>query len=239
MMNKRKHHWSRNIETPLAVVSLLLLFVIPRGMAGGGTKLIARGVVIAGDPPVEEGVVSASEVITKFHEALVKSMKAGEDAGYTDRYGIVEPVVRESYDFTTIARTVLGSSWKTLGEEDRAAFIYVFSKFTIATYASRFDEYHGEKFETISEKERRKNLRMVHSVFTDGKGRKRSFDYQMLLVKKQWRIVNVAVDGISDISLKRAEYTNIIKRKGFAALLTNLKDHIHAMEPADETNKNG
>ena len=201
--------------------------------------MIPGGIAVGFEQPVDEPEMSASEVITKFHKALIESMKAGEEAGYGGRYGILEPVVRESYDFKTIARTVLGSSWKTISEEERVAFVDVFSKFTIATYASRFDGYHGEKFETISEKERRKNLRMVHSVFTDGQGKERSFDYQMLLVKKQWRIVNIAVDGISDISLKRAEYTNIIKRKGFAALLTNLKDHIHAMEPAAEKNKNG
>jgi len=208
-------------------ICFLLLFmsmsVIP------GLRMVAYGQPIDTPEPI-----SPSKVITKFHEALIKSMKAGKEAGYKGRYAILDPVLRKTYGFSTISKMVLGSAWKTLDDEQKKSFIDVFTRFTIATYAFRFDEYQGEQFETISEKERRKNLRMVHSVFTDGDGVKRSFDYQLLLTKKHWRIVNVAVDGISDISLKRAEYTDIIKRDGFAALLTNLKDHIHEMESAAE-----
>jgi len=185
MTSKRMEKFEWCVGGWLVCLLLLMVGVIPGGIAVGFEQ------------PVGAPEMSASEVVTKFHKALIESMKAGEEAGDGGRYGILEPVVRESYDFKTISRTVLGSSWKTISEEERVAFVDVFSKFTIATYASRFDGYHGEKFETISEKERRKNLRMVHSVFTDGRGKARSFDYQMLFVKKQLSVISYQLSFVS------------------------------------------
>ena len=41
-----------------------------------------------------------------------------------------------------------------------------------------------------------------------------------------WRIVNVVADGVSDLSLRRAEYTETMQKKGFTALIAHLKAQI-------------
>lgn len=40
-----------------------------------------------------------------------------------------------------------------------------------------------------------------------------------------WQVINVLADGISDLSLKRADYTSILKQQGINALIdkTNAK----------------
>ncbi|MBL8528930.1 MAG: ABC transporter substrate-binding protein, partial [Burkholderiales bacterium] len=40
------------------------------------------------------------------------------------------------------------------------------------------------------------------------------------------RIVNIVADGISDLALKRAQYTSIMEREGFDSLLAKLSQKI-------------
>ena len=41
-----------------------------------------------------------------------------------------------------------------------------------------------------------------------------------------WKIINILADGVSDLALKRAEYSAIIQRDGFSALLSLLEQKI-------------
>ena len=41
-----------------------------------------------------------------------------------------------------------------------------------------------------------------------------------------WRIINIIANGISDLALKRSEYTSILKREGFEVLLAKISDKI-------------
>jgi phospholipid transport system substrate-binding protein len=50
----------------------------------------------------------------------------------------------------------------------------------------------------------------------------------------QWQIINIIVDGISDLALKKAQYTSVIDREGFDSLLNKLTQKI-----ADYANNNG
>ena len=38
-----------------------------------------------------------------------------------------------------------------------------------------------------------------------------------------WRIINVISQGVSDISLKRAEYQSVIRKHGFDGLLNRIE----------------
>jgi len=42
----------------------------------------------------------------------------------------------------------------------------------------------------------------------------------------QWAIINIIVDGISDLALKKAQYTSVIDREGFDSLMNKLTQKI-------------
>ena len=46
---------------------------------------------------------------------------------------------------------------------------------------------------------------------------------------KNWTIINVVADGVSDLALRRAEYSRVIKSKGFDGLLAHIDDQIAAI----------
>jgi phospholipid transport system substrate-binding protein len=59
----------------------------------------------------------------------------------------------------------------------------------------------------------------------------------MRKIDGRWRIINIIADGVSDLALERAEYSSVIRRYGFNALLAKLKERIagYARKGADAT----
>jgi len=41
-----------------------------------------------------------------------------------------------------------------------------------------------------------------------------------------WRIINIIANGVSDLALKRSEYTDVLSRKGFDALIGLMEQKI-------------
>lgn len=43
-----------------------------------------------------------------------------------------------------------------------------------------------------------------------------------------WRIINIIANGVSDLALKRSEYTTILQREGFDSLVAKINERIDA-----------
>ncbi|MGA7801212.1 MAG: ABC transporter substrate-binding protein [Gammaproteobacteria bacterium] len=166
----------------------------------------------------------ASHVVDRLDKALVAAMKGGAKLGYQGRYKLLKPVVEDTYDLTYVAQLSLGSHWSGFDQAQRKAFVKALADYTVANYAAQFDGYSGETFEVQSQQTLRPGIEMVKTRFTSGGGDKHhQFDYLLHLDNGRWRIINVVVDGVSDLSMKRAEYTQLLQGGGFDALLGKLK----------------
>ncbi|MYC26869.1 MAG: transporter [Nitrospira sp. SB0662_bin_26] len=169
----------------------------------------------------------ATHVVTELQESIMTIMKKGHDLGYTGRYHSISPTVEKTHDLDTIARLVVGRHWKRLDASQRSAFIETFKDLSISTYAGRFKEYGGEQFTILSEQPlKRGNRRLVTSRFVKSDGGTITFTYILHNVHDEWKIVNVSVNGVSDLALKRAEYGGILRTDGFPTLLERLETQI-------------
>lgn len=164
--------------------------------------------------------------ISALDAALIQSMQGGSRLGYSGRYRIVAPVVQTAFDYPQIASLTLGAHWKKLSPEQQKEFVGVLADYTAATYAARFDSYNGERFAIMRSETLHPGTEGVFSTFTQRNGKVHRFDYILQKQGDQWRIVNVFADGVSDLALKRAEYTETVQKKGFAALVAHLKAQI-------------
>jgi phospholipid transport system substrate-binding protein len=177
----------------------------------------------------------AKQVIAQFQDTLIGVMKDAKSLGYKGRYDKLAPEVQASHDLPLIARVSAGQYWDGLNEQQRALLIKTFTELSVATYASRFDEYSGEHFQMVGEQPLRRGDVLVQSVLIKANGDKVHFDYQLRKTENTWRIINIVVDGVSDLALKRAEYTSILQDKGFDALLAKLNDKIAQYEKGKTT----
>jgi len=182
--------------------------------------------------PVVMSMASAGDheatlVIEKLQTALLAVMQDGQKLGYKGRYDQLEPVVRATFDMPFVSKTVLGKHWETLNDEQRSRFVEAFTQLSIATYAANFKSYSGERFKVISEKEVTGGRIQVQTQLIKSDGGKVELDYLLHRADGEWRVINVIAEGVSDLALKRADYSAFLKSKGFEALLKKLNEKIN------------
>jgi len=168
----------------------------------------------------------ASDVIDRFHAALISSMKHASELGYAGRFEQLEPAVLESHNLHLIARITTGRHWRKFDSKQQSRFTNTFTQLSISTYAARFDTFAGESFAVISEQMLQRGDTLVRTKLTKSDGDEVQFDYVLRRLEGSWKIINIIVDGVSDLALKRAEYGNILKQDGFDALIQMLQDKI-------------
>jgi phospholipid transport system substrate-binding protein len=178
----------------------------------------------APSPSEERG---PSQVIEQLNGVLLEVMKNAKRLGYQGRYDKLAPVVKRTHDLAFLAKFSLGGYWNKLSAEQQSQWGEKFSDYSIATYAGRFDGYSGEAFKVVSEEPWKRGKMVVKSMLI----RPDEDDIELEYILSQgdsgqWRIINVLVDGVSDLALKRAEYSNILSKEGFDALLNKLSEKI-------------
>jgi len=175
----------------------------------------------------------AITVVEGLHGSLIQVMQHADTLGYDGRYRKLAPVIKASFDLQRLARISTGKYWRGLNQQQKRAFIDVFSRLVIATYAHRFNGYSGEHFRIAAQRELSRGGMLVRSYLVKHDGSQVSLNYILRHdEKKGWRIINVLADGVSDLALKRAEYTSVLatKGKGIASLMTTLESKIRLFE---------
>lgn len=176
---------------------------------------------------------TASDVVKEFYAALVDTMKQGPALGFEGRYKKLEPAITKAFNLPLMAHYAVGPSWTQQSPENQQKLVSSFSAFSIATYASRFTKYDGEEFTVIDEKP----MASGAGIMVQTKLKPKDSDAVTLnyLVRPDengvLRIADVYLDAsISELATRRAEFSSVIKREGFDALLTSLEQKVVKMK---------
>ncbi len=189
--------------------------------------LILLGAVASPRARAESTPAPASAAIERLHAALLDVMKHAAALGYEGRAKRIAPVVAAVYDIPTMARIAVGKYWKDLSPDDQQHLVDAFARFTVANYAANFDGYSGDRFELLGEEPAPQGLRLVRTRLVPGDGDPVRLDYRLRPTPEGWRIVDVFLDGtVSELALRRAQYTAVIEREGFPALLKALDQKV-------------
>lgn len=180
--------------------------------------LVASGHAVAGE--------TARQVVDKFQAELIDVMKNGKKLGYAGRYDRLNGSVNNSHDLTKIARIVVGKEWEKLTADQQQKLADVFSRLSVASYAHNFKDYAGESFTVDSEEQTARGGVVVHSHLSIPDEKDVKFDYMLKEKGDSWRIINIIANGVSDLALKRSEYTTILQREGFDALIAKINEKI-------------
>ena len=96
------------------------------------------------------------------------------------------------------------------------------SDLSVTSYAHYFTNYSGESFNIDSVKQVSPTQIYVHTTLVLPEENDVSMDYLLKKKGKNWHIVNIITNGISDLALKRSEYVAVLKKSGLDALLAQL-----------------
>ena len=180
-----------------------------------------------------QSTTTPEDVVNELHEKLLYIMQNGDGLGHQGRYDELITVIPASFNIPVISQVLLGRYWREIDEADRNQFISLYERLIIATYASRFKEYDGEEFILKGVEELNRGRILVKTELQPAKGDTVTLDYLMDNRDDHWMIISVIANGINDISLKRAEYADVMKIRGYDALLEEIKIKIKELsEPA-------
>lgn len=169
------------------------------------------------------------ETVEQFHESLLAVMRA--EVGFDERSQRLHPLVEQNFDLQTIARISLGASWRKLDEKQRRQFIDELHGLITATYADRFKRFNKHRFVTRDVSDAGPGRSLVKTELHRVDGDTVRLDYYLV----DGRMFNVVADGVSDLSVRRSEYTAILRRDGFDGLLQDIRQKIAEYQGADET----
>ena len=170
-----------------------------------------------------------SAPVRRLTDALIATMKAADKLGFDGRSTKLGPVLRETFDFGFMARLSLGAQWGKLDAQEQARFTDLFARMSVATFAARFDGYGGQHFAVKDAREGPRGTRLVPTklVHPDPEKAPVTISYLMRETKSGWRAVDVYLKGTySELATKRSEYTSIVKRKGYPALVRTIEAKI-------------
>ncbi|MDT8363924.1 MAG: ABC transporter substrate-binding protein [Nitrosomonas sp.] len=183
--------------------------------------LDTTSILAQSDEPIPSN--EPQHVVAVLQNALIEAMRQGGKMRHEDRESFLAPVILETHDLATIVRTTLGAHWPTLDKTQQQSMLKTFAQHSIATYASRFNQYGGEQFEIMDNQPLPRERILVRSQFIKADKGIISFDYVLHQQNGHWLIINIVVDGVSDLALKRAEYNAIMQQEGIQSLIDTLQ----------------
>lgn len=171
------------------------------------------------------------EVVERLHGALLEAMQSASESNFTERREALRGVIVESFDFSFMAEKSAGRYWRDLDGDDRLALTAAISELAVSNYAARFDAFDGERFETTGAEEANYQTVLVRTQIVQAGGTETRLDYRMRNNRDgKPLIVDVFLNGtVSELAMRRAEYSSVIKREGFDALIAALGERVAAL----------
>jgi phospholipid transport system substrate-binding protein len=190
-----------------------------------GLVLMASRVAPSSSPLRAEDAASGPiPTIEQFHATLLEVMKDATKLGYEGRRKILEPALDRAMDMSFMAEKAAGKFWKDFSEADRARWVAAFRSNTIANYAGRFDAFSGQSFVTDGDEESPFDTRLVKTTLKDPTGEDVQLNYRMKNGADGWRIIDIYLHGtVSELALRRAEYSSALERDGLDKVITDLQ----------------
>lgn len=163
------------------------------------------------------------QVIEGFHAALLGIMRDAQRLGVRGRFDRLAPVMSRLFDLPAMTRISVGPPWTGFAPADQQALTDAFSRWSIATYANRFDGFAGESFETLGVQVQPNGDSLVRTRLNRTGGQE-PVALSYLLRGNPPRVVDIYLTGtISELASRRAEFTTLIREGGATRVTAELQ----------------
>ena len=172
--------------------------------------LLAAPAAAAPDPAVQP--------VQTFYDTLLDAMKHAKELGVKGRYDKLKPVIEQTFDMPGMTRLSVGPMWNGMSAQEQQGLTAALGRYTIASYASNFNGYDGEKFVVDPASSPRQADRLVSSKLVT-KSETIPFNYRMREVNGSWKVLDIFLNGyVSQIAKQRSDFGATLQAGGAAAL---------------------
>jgi len=176
--------------------------------------LMAAGSALAG--------VGAQEFVrTKLDEISAILRTSHGDA----REKRVRSAMDSAFDYDALAASSLGKHWQSRSPAEQREFTDLLKQLVRRSYRKSLDKTLGWSLQLQGERPASDGVR-VATIAKDNKNPKNApvgIDYVLHQTKEGWRVVDVVVEGSSLVANYRNQFNKVIRKGGFADLLSKMK----------------
>lgn len=174
---------------------------------------------------------SPQEVIDHFHAGLLDIMKNAKELGFQGRTEKLEPLMQQTFDLQFMASKSVGRHWRKLTDAEKQRWVGIFSQFTTANYAGRFTGFTGEEFITIDVEDAPRGTQVVLTKIVIPNEEDVQLNYRMIERDGRWKVIDVFLNGtVSELALRRSEYSAALKNSGFDQLVASVETKIEDLK---------
>ena len=195
------------------------------------SKVVAGVVLLlavfsAGAQAAAESAEQVVKTTTDQVLARIASEKAELNAHPERIYELLHELVIPHFDFDGMSKWVLGRAWVHATPEQRKEFIQQFQTLLVRTYAKALLEYSNEhiRFLPVHEDSGASMVVVKTEVDQSGGAQPVPIHYRMHMRDGSWKVVDVAVDGVSLVSTYRGSFESEIRKGGLDALISKLTE---------------
>jgi len=189
------------------------------------SKILLPGVVLIllNSAPVVATEDSPSNVVSRFQQLLINTMKVANKTTVRERYKLLRPGVELSFHLPLMSQIATGRYWKVATQHEQVEVTDAFLRMSVSTLATLFDGYSGEVFEEKGVRDGPSKTKLVMTELVKTDKSRISIIYVTRRFKRGWRIIDVVVDrGISEMKVRQSEYHQVLKTHGIPGLVTLL-----------------
>lgn len=169
--------------------------------------------------------------IDAFHAGLLAIMKDAKQLGFQGRIEKLAPLMSRTFDLDFMASKTVGGKWAKLSAADKKRWIETFTRFTTANYAGRFKGYTGEQFVTLGVEEAGHGTKLVRTKIIVPNDAPVELNYRVVQKNGAWRVIDVYLNGkVSELALRRSEYTTALRRADFDHLIASVETKINDLK---------
>jgi len=168
--------------------------------------------------PTEKVKETSDKIIAIASDPALK-----DPAKAAQRRERIRKAVDEMCDWEEMSRRSLGRYWAQRSEQEKKEFVRLFGQLLERTYSDKVEGYSGEKVIYLGERVDGDYAEVEAKVVTN-KNTEIPVVYRMRAKDQKWLVYDIVIEGVSLVNNYRTQFSDILAKSSFEALLKRLKE---------------
>lgn len=175
-------------------------------------------------PVLHAGDVEDINSMVKKKVAVIFDLLGKQDIEKNERNEKIVGELNEIMDFQLAAYLSLGKHWKKISKTQKKEFVETFQQYINNYIVEKIDLYTNQKIDIGDSKIVKKGRAELEiGILSGGETLQVNFKLRKNK-KKEWRVYDVDIEGVSLITTFRSQFSGVLKNSSFEELLEKLKN---------------
>ena len=175
-------------------------------------------------PVIHGGDVEDINSMVKKKVAVIFDLLGKQNIEKNERNEKIVGELNEIMDFQLAAYLSLGKHWKKISKTQKKEFVETFQQYINNYIVEKIDLYTNQKIDIGDSKIVKKGRAELEiGILSGGETLQVNFKLRKNK-KKEWRVYDVDIEGVSLITTFRSQFSGVLKNSSFEELLEKLKN---------------